>query len=348
MRKIKLAILFGGKSSEYDVSLHSASSVMQHLNPLYYEIFPIGITREGEWYYYSGSFEQIERDGWSRDKKNLQTVLMSSNPKDHGFYLLSEKSCRLLKMDYVFPILHGKNGEDGTVQGLLQLSGIPLVGCDALSSALCMDKDRAHKLVGASGIAIPRAVTFTLQEKEQGIKDIEKDLHYPLYVKPVRGGSSLGMSKVLTRSELEHAIDLAFMHDDEVTVEDEIKGFEVGCAVIGKEELLLGRVDEIELKGFFDYEEKYSMKTTEVHMPARIDEETEKRIQKAAVTIYKALGCSGFARVDMFLTPSGEIVFNEVNTIPGFTATSRFPTMMKGIGLSFSKMLDKIISNCSG
>lgn len=163
-------------------------------------------------------------------------------------------------------------------------------------------------------------------------------------MKPVRAGSSFGITKVTKQQELENAIQLAFEHDAEVIVEETINGFEVGCAVLGIDELIVGRVDEIELSsGFFDYTEKYTLKSSKIYMPARIDAEAEKRIQETAVTIYKALGCSGFSRVDMFYTPSGEIVFNEVNTIPGFTSHSRYPNMMKGIGLSFAQMLDKLI-----
>ena len=245
-------------------------------------------------------------------------------------------------MDLVFPVLHGKNGEDGTLQGIFELSGIPRIGCNTLSSALCMDKDRAHKLVSLAGIAVPKSVTFNRFSMDDTLS--KADLTYPLFVKPVRAGSSFGITKIFTQQELSTAIELAFEHDTEVIVEEAVDGFEVGCAVLGTDMLTVGRVDEIELSdGFFDYAEKYTLKTSKIHMPARISPETEKQIQKAAVTIYKALSCSGFARVDMFLTTSGEIVFNEVNTIPGFTSHSRYPNMMKGIGLSFADMLDRLI-----
>ncbi len=248
------------------------------------------------------------------------------------------------KVDMVFPILHGKNGEDGTLQGLFELAGIPVIGCDTLSSAICMDKDKAHKLVSLTGISIPKAIVFKQFNKAAALREVDAKLSYPIFVKPVRAGSSFGITKVTEKSELETAVNLAFEHDAEVIVEEAISGFEVGCAVLGIDELTVGRVDEIELSsGFFDYTEKYTLKTSKIYMPARIDKEAEKRIQDAATTIYKALGCSGFARVDMFYTPSGEIVFNEVNTIPGFTAHSRYPNMMKGIGLTFAQMLDKLI-----
>lgn len=241
-------------------------------------------------------------------------------------------------------MLHGKNGEDGTLQGLFELAGIPIVGCNTLSSALCMDKDKAHKLVSLAGISVPKSVTFKFADREAALKKIRTELSFPLFVKPVRAGSSFGITKITENQELEAAMQLAFEHDTEVIVEENIDGFEVGCAILGIDELIVGRVDEIELSsGFFDYAEKYTLKSSKIYMPARIDAETEKEIQKTAVTIYKTLGCSGFARVDMFYTPSGRIVFNEVNTIPGFTSHSRYPNMMKGIGLSFADMLDKLI-----
>lgn len=344
MQKKKIAIIFGGNSTEYEVSLQSASAVFQNINTNKYEVVPVGITRSGDWFHYTGEYENIENNTWFTDEPNLHTVSVSQSRSVSGFLELSDNGYSFLKVDLVFPILHGKNGEDGTVQGLFELAGIPIVGCNTLSSALCMDKNRAHKLVSLADISIPEAVTFTQRETETALAKIEKNLTYPLFVKPVRAGSSFGITKVNARDELIEAIALAFQHDTEVIIEESIDGFEVGCAILGINELIVGRVDEIELSsGFFDYTEKYTLKSTKIYMPARISAECEKRVQETAKCIYKALGCSGFARVDMFVKPSGEIVFNEVNTIPGFTSHSRYPNMMKGIGLPFAQMLDKLI-----
>ena len=344
MQKKKIAVIFGGNSTEYEVSLQSASAVFENINTDKFDIIPIGITRNGEWYHYTGEKEKISNNIWFEDSKNLYPVVVSQNRSVKGFLELASDKYRVIGIDLVFPVLHGKNGEDGTLQGLFELAGIPVVGCNTLSSALCMDKDRAHKLVSLTGISVPKSVTFKRFNKEVALEEIEANLTYPLFVKPVRAGSSFGITKVIEKQELDVAIELAFAHDTEVIVEETINGFEVGCAVLGIDGLTVGRVDEIELSsGFFDYTEKYTLKSSKIYMPARIDAEAEKRIQEAAVTIYKALGCSGFARVDMFYTPSGEIVFNEVNTIPGFTSHSRYPNMMKGIGLSFAQMLDKLI-----
>lgn len=344
MQKKKIAIIFGGKSTEHEVSLQSAYSVFENINTDKFDIVPVGITREGEWYHYKGDFKNISDDTWFKDGKSICPVVVSNNPSVKGFLEFASGKFSVIKIDLVFPVLHGKNGEDGTLQGLFEMAGIPVVGCNTLSSALCMDKNKAHKLVSLEGISVPKSVTFKRFDRENALKEIEDNLVYPLFVKPVRAGSSFGITKVTEKKELDIAIESAFKHDEEVIVEETIDGFEVGCAILGNDVLTVGRVDEIELSdGFFDYTEKYTLKSSKIYMPARISEREEKRIQQAAVVIYKALGCSGFARVDMFYTPSGEIVFNEVNTIPGFTSHSRYPNMMKGIGMSFDQILDKLI-----
>ena len=344
MSRKKIAVIFGGNSTEYEVSLQSAFSVFQNINPDSFDVVPIGITRSGEWYHYTGKSKNICNNTWCKDDKNLYPVVVSQNRSVKGFLEFHGDKYRMIEIDLAFPVLHGKNGEDGTLQGVFEMAGIPIVGCSTLSSALCMDKDRAHKLVSLTGITVPKSVTFKSFGKEAAFKEIKENLSYPLFVKPVRAGSSFGITKVTEAQELDAAVGLAFEHDIEVIVEEAVDGFEVGCAVLGNDVLTVGRVDEIELSGgFFDYAEKYTLKSSKIHMPARVDDKTEKRIQEAAAVIYRALGCSGFARVDMFYTVSGEIVFNEVNTIPGFTSHSRYPNMMKGIGLSFPEMLEKLI-----
>ena len=343
MDKKRIAVIFGGCSTEYEVSLQSACSVLANLNLEKYEVIRIGITRQGDWYRYEGDLERIQKDTWYEDADHLIPAAVSQDRTKSALIELRPEGNRMVRLDLAFPVLHGKNGEDGTVQGLFALSGIPVAGCDTLSSALCMDKDLAHRVVEAAGIAVPGSVTVDRREMEKLGKKT-KNLRYPLFIKPARAGSSFGISKIYKERELEPAVRLALEHDDKAVIEENIDGFEVGCAVLGTEELLVGRVDEIELAdGFFDYTEKYTLKTSRIHMPARVDEDTERRIQETAKTIYRALGCSGFARVDMFINTAGEIVFNEVNTIPGFTSHSRYPNMMKGIGLNFGELLDRLL-----
>ncbi len=344
MQKKNIAVIFGGHSTEYEVSLQSVFSVLEHMDTEKFQVIPLGITREGEWYRYSGDYGKIAENTWWQDREALTPVVISQSRALHGMIELSESGNRAVRLDLAFPVLHGKCGEDGTVQGLFELAGIPVVGCGTLSSALCMDKDMAHRLVQAAGIAVPRSVTVGRADRWK-LGERTAELSYPLFVKPARAGSSFGITKISGEVELQTAVQLALEHDDKVVIEENVEGFEVGCAVLGKEELTVGRADEIELSdGFFDYTEKYTLKTSRIHMPARVDEACEQRIRETAKVIYRALGCSGFARVDMFLRPDGELVFNEVNTIPGFTSHSRYPNMMKGIGISFERMLEMLLS----
>lgn len=340
MTQKNLVVLFGGCSPEYPVSLESAGSVLEYVDHSRYRVLPVGITREGDWYYYAGDLSRIKDDTWQEDGTNCHAIAFSQNRSRRGFYAFIEKRLQFFEADLALPVLHGENGEDGTVQGLFTLIGIPVVGCGVLASALCMDKYRAHQLVAASGIAVPRGVVVSSADAI-----LPDNLHYPLFVKPVHAGSSFGISKVTAPEALSEAIALALTYDTTAIVEEAIDGFEVGCAVLGTGTLKVGRVDEISLAtGFFDYKEKYTLETAKIHMPARIDALTEKRVQETARTIYRVLGCSGFARVDLFLQPNDRLVFNEVNTIPGMTAHSRYPNMMKGAGLSFSAMLAELLA----
>ncbi len=341
--KLKIVIFFGGCSSEYSVSLESAYAVIRNLNREKYDALPVGISDKGESFYFTGDIEKIRQDSWLNETDCIPAAL-SPNRREHKLLLFKEDRVESLHIDAAFPVMHGKYGEDGTLQGMIELAGIPLVGCGVLASALCMDKDKAHKLASLSGISVPQALVLGSCHDKKEALEFARQISYPLFVKPVKAGSSYGVTKVLQETQLLPAIDLAFRYDNQVIIEETIEGFEVGCAVMGNEELTLGEVDEIVLfGGFFDYTEKYTLKTSSIYVPARISAETSLRVKEAAKTIYRALGCRGFARVDMFLTPDEEIVFNEVNTIPGFTERSRYPGMMKAVGISFPEILDKLI-----
>lgn len=340
--KKTVLVLFGGCSSEYGVSLHSAGAVIRAVNRDVFDVITMGITKEGEWYLYEGDAGRIEDDTWQQGK--VSRACLQPDRSVHGIAIWREKGIELCYVDVVFPVLHGKNGEDGTLQGLCELAGIPCVGPDMMGSAVCMNKELAHQLVKTAGIRVPASVLLKKKETEDEVAGKAAKLSYPVFVKPVRAGSSFGITKVNSPVHLKSAIDLAFEHDSEVTIEENIEGFEVGCAIMGNKELITGRVDEIELaEGFFDYTEKYTLKTSKIHMPARISPETEERIKETGRKIYRVLGLKDYSRVDMFLTPQGEIVFNEVNTIPGFTSHSRFPSMMKGAGYSFERVVERLI-----
>jgi D-alanine---D-serine ligase len=317
--------------------------VIESLNSEKYHIIMLGINRQGKWLKYDGNISRIKNDTWEQDTFCVPAVI-SPDRNNHGILIFNGKNVTTLPVDISFPVLHGKNGEDGTVQGLLELAGIPCVGCGTLSSALCMDKDVAHRLVQMAGIKTPTSIVLYSPLSDGELSKQTAFSKYPLFVKPANAGSSFGITKVSDQSCLSNAVKVAFQHDRKAIVEEAVDGFEVGCAILGNDTLTIGELDEIELsQGFFDYTEKYTLKSSKIHMPARIDESMADRIKQTAAVIYRALGCRGFARVDLFLTSDNEIVFNEVNTIPGLTSHSRYPNMLKGIGMPFQHIVDELI-----
>lgn len=403
-KRYKIGIWFGGCSSEYEISLQSAVAVITHLNKEKYEPVFIGIHRNGNWFLYNGDIENIETDHWY-DSSNCYPVVVPPDRELHGLWVFREDGIEKISLDAALPVLHGKNGEDGTIQGVLELAGIRLIGCNTLSSAVCMEKDMAHRLAQAAGVKVPKSYLFAEAEVSKELKEWREnmtdrheadlvaaemisdkqlennninnrkeettepgredkredgrdfgkiaawaeDLGYPLFVKPLRAGSSFGITQVTEPGQLYKAVELALSYDTQCIMEEAIQGFEVGCAVMGissnhPQGLVIGEVDEIELSdGFFDYTEKYTLKTSNIYVPARISEEKAEEIKKTAAILYGTLGCEYFARVDMFLTPEGEIYFNEVNTIPGFTSHSRYPNMMKAAGISFEELLEMLL-----
>lgn len=338
-----VAVLFGGCSPEYSVSLQSASAVIQQIDQTRYDLVLIGISKKGEWFLFEGDPQIIEDDSWC-NKKYCVPVYVSQNRTERCVVIFRNEKLEKKHIDVALPIMHGKNGEDGTVQGVFELAGIPIIGCGVLASALCMDKDRAHKMVSTVGVSVPKSFTINKSMDVKGFMNKANEMGYPLFVKPIRAGSSFGITKISDCNEFIVACERAFTYDENIIIEEFIEGFEVGCAVLGNEKLIVGEIDEIELsKGFFDFDEKYSLKTSSIHVPARISDETAKRIKETAKLIYKCLDCKDFARVDMFLTSNEEIVFNEVNTIPGFTSHSRYPNMMKAAGITFKQIVERLL-----
>ena len=346
--RAKIAVLFGGCSPEYSVSLRSAQAVLEHIDSQKYEVVMIGISQAGDWFRYTGPVERIGADQW-HSSRDCAPAVMSVSRSDPSLLVFRGEGLQRIHLDAAFPVLHGRNGEDGTVQGLFTLAGVPLVGCGVLASALCMDKDRAHKLVQAAGIEVPASTVLTEETSAEEALAAAERLGYPLFVKPVRAGSSYGITKVQAGDELSAALRLAFTYDDRVIVEEAVSGVEIGCAILGGEELIVGEPDEVALAGgFFNFTEKYTLKTAALHVPARITAAQRRQVRESAQTIYRALDCQGFARVDQFLTPAGRLIFNEVNTVPGFTVNSRYPNMMKAVGISFSQMISTLIELAVG
>lgn len=322
----------------------SATSVLNNLDKEKFNVLAVGIKKDGSWHLYPGPTEGLCTGEWEACKENIPVAFCPGSGMK-GLVAFENGRVRELPVDVVFPVLHGKNGEDGTVQGLLALAGIPCVGCGVLASALCMDKDAAHRLARAAGVEVPPCVVLHAPPRPEVLAACTHGLRYPLFVKPACAGSSFGVTRVETPDALPAAVAEAFRHDGKVLVEQAVPGFEVGCAVLGAgEALTVGEVDEIELAhGFFDYTEKYTLETARIHMPARLSLAERDRVREAAKTVYRALCCTGFARVDLFYTPDGRIVFNEVNTIPGFTEHSRFPGMMRGAGVEFGPLVERLL-----
>ncbi len=344
VKKRTVAVFFGGDSPEYEVFLQSASAVIDAIDREKYRLILIGAERRtGKWLLYRGTSEQIRNDRWEQDPGCIP-VFAVFDKTVHGLCYIRHGTMRTISLDAALPILHGRNGEDGTLQGVLELMGVPVIGCGLLSSAICMDKELAHRIAAAGGIKVPESVGFKKGVWPGKIREAAAKIGYPLFVKPVRSGSSCGITKVSEEQELFRAVRKAFLYDSRILLEEAVEGFEVGCALLGTDQPVIGEVDEIELsEGFFDYKEKYTLKTSRIHVPARISAEKAGEIKSTALAVYRALGCSSFARVDMFLTPGGEIYFNEVNTIPGFTLHSRYPNMLKAAGITFEEAVNSLL-----
>ena len=347
---IKVAILFGGISTEHDISLKSADNVIAQLPRDRFEPVLIGIDRDGAWFHYSGDVADIVSGAWEDHDVN-PVVLIPGCSEDArgGFMELVEGEFVELPVDVALPVLHGQGGEDGTVQGTLEACGVPYVGSGVLASAVCMDKDASHRLAAAAGVRSPKCeVLYRGASDEACHAVVEKCGGYPVFVKPARGGSSIGVSKASDDAAYRAALDAAFELDEKVAVEEAITGVEVGCAVMGDSihGITMGEVDEIVITGdgfFRIHLEKDPGANTELRCPAELPADVMARVREAGRTVYEALGCSGFARVDLFVTPEGEVVFNEVNSTPGMTYYSRFPQMMRVAGHDLGEVLAELI-----
>lgn len=342
MPKLTVAVLFGGISEEHDVSVKSAREVARNLNLAKYDPIYVGITKDGEW-----RLCQSPEPGW--EQADRRTVALSPDRGVHGLTTAGDDGVETVRVDVVLPVLHGRFGEDGAIQGLLELSGIPYVGCDIQSSALAMDKSLTYLVVRDAGIATPGFWTITGDGHVDPVRPA-----YPVFVKPARSGSSFGVTRVDRPQDLAAAVEAARRFDSKVLIEQAVSGMEVGCAVLeGESELVVGEVDRIRLShGFFrihqEEQPEAGSENATIVVPADIPAEARRRVQQAARTIYRALGCRGLARVDLFLTDDGTVVLNEVNTFPGLTSYSRYPRMMAAAGISLAEVVDRLIAFAIG
>ncbi len=348
MRKLNVCVLFGGISPEHEVSLRSAEFVLNTLDPEKYNVFPVGITKEGNWLLYGGQDYALLPSGqWEDHPDNCAAAI--SPVRGHGLLRFQGDSVTREMIDVVFPVLHGENGEDGAMQGLLQLAGIPCVGPHVSASAVAMDKALTKLVADSAGVA--QADWHLVRNSElycrmEAVLDqLEAHFQYPMFVKPANTGSSVGVSKATDRQRLQAALLQAGVYDEKILVEEFIAGKEIEVAVMGNSSPVASICGEIDSGAdFYDYEAKYISDTSVAYIPARIDEEVAEQVRDQAVKIYSAIGCQGLSRVDFFVTYEGNrVVFNEINTLPGFTSISMYPKLFAASGIPSDQLLDELI-----
>jgi D-alanine-D-alanine ligase len=344
IKQLRVGIIFGGRSGEHEVSLVSAASVIRALDPVKYEAVPIGITKDGRWLVGSPAQKMLPavlREG--------QRVLLAADPNIAALVPLDEKRSGSLRVDVIFPVLHGTYGEDGTVQGLLDLAGLPYVGSGVIGSAVGMDKDMQKRLFVQARLPVGEFAAIQRSEWERSrpsvLQLVRKKFRFPLFVKPAALGSSVGMTKVHNREELPAALDLAAEFAQKILVERYIKGREIEVSVLGNDEPKASLPGEIfPHREFYDYTAKYLEEGTRLEIPAKLSRSQVRRFQDYAVRAFRCLECRGMARVDFFLERStGRIYLNEINTIPGFTSISMYPKLWEASGVPYRQLIDRLI-----
>ncbi len=348
MKKLSVCVLFGGVSPEHEISLRSAESVLRHMDRERYNIFPVGITRSGDWVLFGGSdYGMLPAGTWLDCPDNRRAAI--SPVRGQGL-LTFEGDCVVReRIDVVFPVLHGENGEDGSVQGLLQLAGLPCVGPLVAASAAAMDKTLTKLVADRAGI--PQAAWLLATRRDlardaQAVLDaVEAKFQYPVFVKPAGTGSSVGVGKARSREELLAALENAAKFDKKVLVEEFIDGREVEVAILGNETPAASACGEIDAGAdFYDYDAKYVSDCATLYIPARISDQAAERVREMAVRVFEAMGCRGLSRVDFFVTRDDEqVVFNEINTIPGFTSISMYPKLFESVGIAYGDLIDQLI-----
>ncbi len=348
MKKLSVCILFGGISPEHEVSLRSAESVLNNIDKEKYNVFPVGITKKGDWILFTGSdYSMLPSGEWEQFEGNRRAAI--SPVRGQGL-LSFEGDCVVREhIDVVFPVLHGENGEDGAMQGLLQLAGIPYVGPHVAASAVSMDKTLTKLVMDQA--KIPQAAWHLVRASElenrmdRVLDTLEERFEYPVFVKPAGTGSSVGVSKARDREELKEALLKAAVYDEKILVEEFIHGREIEVAVMGNDSPVASVCGEIDSGAeFYDYEAKYITDTSVAYIPARIDEDVTEQVREWAVKAYSALGCQGLSRVDFFVTfEDNKVVFNEINTLPGFTSISMYPKLFAASGIPYDQLIDRLL-----
>ncbi|NCB29422.1 MAG: D-alanine--D-alanine ligase [Clostridia bacterium] len=347
---MNLVVLFGGVSSEHDISCISAASVLRNLDREKYRVYAVGITAEGAWYLYENADpDKVQSGAWEHEP--LRRAFLSPDRATRGLVVLREEAApEIVRADCVFPVLHGIGGEDGTVQGLLELAGIPYVGCGVAAAANSMDKSITKVLVQAAGV---RQAAFYLARGNAFRHDADRVVReaietlggFPLFVKPCSSGSSVGVTRAEDELTLREGLEEAFKWDEKVLVEEFISGHEIEVAVLGNACPVASTVGEIApTQEFYTFDAKYNDESSALYIPAHISEAASEAARDAAIRVYRALGCRGLSRVDFFCTYQGdEVVFNELNAMPGFTGISMYPKLFENGGIPYPKLLDKLI-----
>ncbi|MDR1869192.1 MAG: D-alanine--D-alanine ligase [Treponema sp.] len=339
----KVGIIFGGKSAEHEISLLSAKNVYEAIDRMQFEPVLIGIDKSGRWILNDASRFLLNADNPAQISLNTSGTPVALQPENNGLFAVN--SAQNIPLDVVFPILHGPFGEDGTIQGFLKLADIPYVGPGVLGSAVGMDKDAMKRLLRDAGIPIGKFIAVKSHEKKPSFSEVEKVLGSPFFIKPANMGSSVGISKVRNESEYAGAVKDAFQYDTKIIIEEFISGREIECAVLGNEEPAASVPGEIITNHeFYSYEAKYLDENgAALEIPAKLDEKTKQRVQELAVKVFQTLCCEGLSRVDFFLKENGEIIVNEINTMPGFTRFSMFPKMWEASGVSYTELITRLI-----
>lgn len=352
MEKIKLAVLFGGRSSEHEVSCVSAAAVIDNASSRRYEVIPVGITREGAWWWYTGETAKIRSGEWEQDKEHLVPAVPSPCTVHHGLLVFHKptKTYEVKRLDCILPVVHGENCEDGKLQGLLEAGGVPYVGCQTCSSAITMDKAFTKMVLDGHGISQAEWLLLRpedYQSLETAKAKIQENLSYPVFVKPANAGSSKGISRVKDADELEQALALAAAIDPKIVVEASVKGQEIEVALL--DEWVDGkRVTRATLCGeicpdsdFYSYESKYLSGGSLCLIPARLKPEVAQKVRETALKIFSLLDCRGLSRADFFVTEKDEVIFNEINTLPGCTPISMYPKLWEQEGIPFPQLVDR-------
>jgi D-alanine-D-alanine ligase len=348
MKKATVAVIFGGVSSEHEVSLASAKSVIDNIPKDNYDVVMLGITKDGRWLLFSGDTAALPDGSWENDPENISAVI-SPDTSVHGIVLTGGGKTKRIRVDAVFPVLHGANGEDGTMQGLLTIAQIPFVGCGCASSAVCMDKMFEKCIIDAAHIGQAKWDYTNMGDYKNNpvavLDRVEKKLGYPVFVKPANAGSSVGITKAHDRTELEKAVELAGTHDKKIVFEETVTGHEIECAVLGNTDPMVSCCGEIlPCNEFYDYDAKYLAGKTGLCIPASIPDEKSSQVRQTAKKVYKLLGCEGLTRMDFFIRgDDGAVLLNEPNTIPGFTSISMYPKLFEASGISYPELLDRLI-----